>query len=107
MLGLLLGSAVAAGCADRANCLACLEVDECGFCWDSGRFGCVNVTQEKGECQNLDTTRSKRCVEELGGDAKNSVRYAVGFTILGAAIVIDLTLRFYMTRKARDDYSHL
>lgn len=57
---------------------------------------------------DLDTTRTKRCVEVLGGDARNSVRYAIGFSILGVALIVDLTVRFCVRRKARaEEYSHL
>lgn len=101
-------------CAVKTNCLSCLEVENCYFCYKfeekkgSAVPKCLLVNSTSPVCVDSDKKRSKRCVEELGGDAKDSVRYAIGFTILGVSILIDLAIRLCSRRKAlKDEYSHL
>lgn len=101
-------------CAVKTNCLSCLEVENCYFCYkfdeQKSTTGpkCLLINATSPVCVDSDKKRSKRCIEELGGDAKDSVRYAIGFTILGASILIDLAIRLCARRKAlKDEYSHL
>ncbi|KAK8882450.1 hypothetical protein M9Y10_045092 [Tritrichomonas musculus] len=112
LLSALATSTTEADCAKKTNCLSCLEVENCFFCYkfeeqknnNGPQCMLINATG----CVDSDKKRSKRCVEELGGDAKDSVRYAIGFSILAASIVIDLAIRLCSRRKAlKDEYSHL
>ena len=107
MLACLLAAALGAKCEEHsANCLVCVDQDGCGYCWETGR--CLPANSTECPTGDFDKGRSKRCVEILGGDAKNAVRYAIGFAILGAALIIDLVVRFCVRRKARaEEYSHL
>lgn len=99
-------------CAKKTNCLSCLEIPDCYFCFsfesgtadDTPKCQFVNST---AKCQDRVNKRNKVCVEELGGDAKDSVRYAIGFSILAASILIDLAVRFCSRKAPKDEYSHL
>jgi hypothetical protein len=70
---------------------------------------CYPVRPGRDTCQDrdIDEKRSDRCVQELGGDAKQSVRFAIGFTVLGVAIAIDLAVRIFTRKAPQDEYSHL
>lgn len=101
-------------CAAKVNCLSCLEVENCYFCYkfeeNKGTFKpqCLFINATSPVCTDSDKKRSKRCVEELGGDAKNSVRYAIGFSILAASILVDIVIRLFSRRRAlKDEYTHL
>ena len=107
-------STTEADCAVKTNCLSCLEVENCYFCYkfDEQKSApapqCLLINSTSPVCIDSDKKRSKRCVEELGGDAKDSVRYAIGFSILAASILIDIAIRICSRRKAlKDEYSHL
>ena len=105
MLSLLLASVSASDCASgNTSCLLCIGLSDCGYCWDEGKVGCVVANST---CQDLATTRTRKCVEQLGGDAKNSVRYGIGFSILAVAIAIDVAVRILASRGKADEYSHL
>lgn len=90
--------------ATKTNCLRCLEDADCFFCVDDSLCYSVNSTVE---CKQKESSRTKRCVEELGGDAKDSVRYAIGFSILAVSLIIDISVRICNKRKMRDEYAHL
>jgi hypothetical protein len=98
-------AAVLACVTGETTCLRCLEDSDCFFCRDdnlckiSGDTNCTNAGKE--------TTISTQCVEDLGGDAKTSVRYAIGFSILGISLCIDLLVRFLAHRGAKEQYAHL
>lgn len=102
-------------CAAKTNCLSCLEVENCYFCYKfedlkkgSSEPKCLLVNGTSSTCVDSDKKRSKRCVEELGGDAKDSVRYAIGFSILAASILVDVAIRLFSRRRAlKDEYAHL
>ena len=65
-------------------------------------------SSEAGNCSSKETERTDRCVRELGGDANKSVRYAIGFSVLGVALIVDITVRICARRAAsKDEYSHL
>ncbi|KAH0792822.1 hypothetical protein GPJ56_003232 [Histomonas meleagridis] len=100
----ILSSILEATCiTGTTNCLRCLEDTGCFFCLDDSSCYTTNTTFE---CKNKEATRTKRCIEELGGDAKDSVRYAIGFSILGASIIIDVAVRI-CNRRSKDEYAHL
>lgn len=109
---LLLAGFVIAECRkDAKNCLSCIEENskddnDCGWCWSESK--CYEIKSANyTKCAEKDSTRTKKCVEQLGGDAKDSVRYAVGFTILAVAIVVDVVVRIMARRQSVDEYSHL
>jgi hypothetical protein len=92
------------------NCLKCLDDNAegnvtCYFCWQGNR--CYDRIPLDCPESDLVQTRTQKCVEELGGDSKQSVRFAIGFSVLGVAIVIDLTVRILGRKAARDEYNHL
>lgn len=94
--------------ATQTNCLQCLDKTDqnttYAYCWDDKL---CYPEAELVSCTETATSRTTRCVEELGGDAVKSVRYAIGFSILGIAIAIDITVRVLVYRRANDEYSHL
>jgi hypothetical protein len=87
----------------NTTCLRCLQDDGCSFCRDTAQCS----DNKTIACEKWEDTVSTQCVEDLGGDAKQSVRYAIGFAVLAVAIAIDLTVRFIAHREAHDQYSHL
>ena len=90
---------------ERPSCLRCLD-HGCGFCWSVGR--CMDVNQT-ATCnpEDFDTSRTKRCVETLGRDAKIGVRLGIGFGILIVALVSDITIRVTVRRKSVYGYCHV
>ena len=98
-------------CREKPNCLSCLDTADCFFCRSSDEKinGCYPLSANETVCQGgeVEKERTKKCVEELGGDAKDSVRYAIGGTILAVAIIIDITIRIFSRRSSQDEYSHL
>lgn len=86
------------------TCLRCIDLG-CGYCFNTK--SCYNMTTQAPEGCDKCESRTKQCVKELGGDASDSVRYAIGFTILGISIVIDLLIRFLSRRSNQVDYAHL
>ena len=104
---LLLATFVIAECRkDAKNCLSCLEDEGCGWCWSDSKCYEIESTNYTS-CQQKDNTRSKQCVEQLGGDAKDSVRYQVGCAILFVALAVDITCRVMARKRSVDQYSHL
>ena len=95
-------------CIDgETNCLLCLENSECSFCRSNSLCYNSSSTLFETECVEKVSTRDKQCVRELGYDAKQSFRYAFGFTVLGVSILIDIIVRIYSRPKTNDDYSKL
>jgi hypothetical protein len=90
------------GLPANATCPRCLDQTGCIYCFANSTCLPSNAT-----CENYVTTRTKECVAQLGGDAKDSVRYAIGFSVLGVALAVDGTVRFVAWRRKRDSYSHL
>lgn len=107
MLLLILSSLVSECIKSRTNCLRCLEDDGCIFCLTDNL--CYQEDSWEGRhCLNNETTRTDRCVKELGGDANKGVRYAIGFAVLSAAIITDVTVRICACRsRHKDEYTHL
>jgi hypothetical protein len=113
LLGVLIGVArgVCGGSNQEGmNCLKCLDDNAegnvtCYYCWKGNRCS----DRKFFDCPESDLVhkRDKKCVEELGGDSKQSVRFAIGFTVLGVAIAIDLTVRILGMKGTRDEYNHL
>lgn len=88
----------------KTNCLLCLEDVNCFFCVDDSLCYSVNSTVK---CNQKEGFRTKRCIEELGGDAKSTVRYAIGFTILGVSLIIDISVRIFNRKKAEEEHAHI
>jgi hypothetical protein len=99
-------------CPNTTRCFRCLDANaknssgvrqhDCYFCWNDKT--CRPGTDPHDGCVN---TRTKECVEQLGGDAKVSNRYALGFTILAVALIIDVTVRVIACRGRQDLYANL
>jgi hypothetical protein len=51
--------------------------------------------------------KNKQCMDEFGGDAKKVVRLAIGFSVIGFGIAVDVTIRILTWRSRKDQYSHL
>ena len=67
----------------------------------------ANSTAAKS-CETVEVERTERCVKELGGDADKTVRYALGFSILGAAIIVDAVVRIVARKQSQvEEYKHL
>ena len=104
---LVLCALISACVVGQTNCLRCLEDSGCVFCLDNNMCYPSN-SSEAGNCSSKETERTDRCVRELGGDANKSVRYAIGFSVLGVALIVDITVRICARRAAsKDEYSHL
>ena len=91
----------------QTNCLRCLEDDGCVFCLTDSM--CYEANSSALEsCEEIEDVRTDRCVQELGGDANKSVRYAIGFSVLAATIVVDAVVRIISRRRSSvDEYRHL
>jgi hypothetical protein len=89
--------------ASNTNCPHCFDADGCAYCFDTN--GCY--PRDAANCTNPTTTRTKECIAQLGGDAKDSVRYAIGFSVLGVALAVDGIIRFVTWRRKQDTYNHL
>ncbi|KAK8898706.1 hypothetical protein M9Y10_000998 [Tritrichomonas musculus] len=86
----------------ETNCLKCVDTDGCGFCRTDKL--CYKAKFLKTNCTSGDssTTRDRKCVAELGGDANPVVRYIVGTVFIIVAILVDLSCRFlYKKPKAQ------
>ena len=107
MFLLVLASLVSECVKSKTNCLRCLEDEGCIFCLTDG-LCYQGDSWEARQCLDNETTRTERCVKELGGDASSGVRYGIGFAVLSAAIIIDVTVRICACRHSRkDEYAHL
>lgn len=103
---MLLACLVAACVKGDTSCPRCLHGEGCGFCWTDRM--CYNKTSVKwAGCPSGEPEMSARCVAELGGDAKPAVRYAIGFTILVVALMVDGALRICWNRHNSDNYECL
>jgi hypothetical protein len=99
-------------CPNTTSCFRCLDANakdssgvrhhDCYFCWAD--MTCRTEGEKFDGCVN---TRTKQCIEQLGGDAKTANRYALGFTILAIAIIIDVTVRIIAYRGRKDLYANL
>jgi hypothetical protein len=99
-------------CPNTTRCFRCLDANakdssgvrhhDCYFCWAD--MTCRSTTEKHDNCVN---TRTKQCVEQLGGDAKISHRYVLGFTILLITVIIDVSVRIIACRGRQDLYANL
>jgi hypothetical protein len=90
-------------CQTNWSCLQCVGGGHCGFCFDNS--SCLD--KGSSTCQSWTASANKQCVEQLGGDAKGSVRYAIGFTVVAVGIAIDVTIRLIVCCKSGQDYANL
>jgi hypothetical protein len=100
--------------SNSTTCFWCLAHNEdqkhyphanCYFCFDDKSCRSPNNITET--CQQSTNTKNEQCMEELGGDAKKTVRLAVGFSVMAVGIIVDATIRFLAWRTRKDQYSHL
>jgi len=83
-------------CPVTESCFRCIEnnaassneSDHCYFCFET--LSCQPAANASDECVDF---KNKQCVEQLGGDAKDSVRQALGFTVLAIGLVTDFLVR--------------
>ena len=75
----------------EVTCMRCFQDANCTYCPLTQHCEPSNETT----CANPLFEVNRACVEALGRDAKDSVRYIVGFTILFVAIGIDIAIRVW------------
>jgi hypothetical protein len=90
-------------CQTDWSCLQCVGGGHCGFCFDNSSC----LSDASGACEAWTTTANKQCIEQLGGDAKDSVRYAIGFTVLAVGIAIDVAIRVIVSCRYSREYTNL
>jgi hypothetical protein len=77
------------------SCLKCIHLSggRCSFC-RTDSFCYLSDSPDANNCTNIEENVTTKCVEELGGDAKPSVRLAIGLSVVIIGISVDLVVRY-------------
>ena len=75
----------------EVTCMRCFQDVNCSYCPLTQHCDLIN----ESTCEKPLFEINRACVEALGRDAKDSVRYIVGFTIMFIAIGVDIAIRVW------------
>jgi hypothetical protein len=89
--------------ASYTTCPHCFDAEGCEYCftthtcYPSGSFP---------SCNKSTKIRTKECITQPTPAAKDSLRYAIGFSFLAVALLVDSTVRFIAWWRTQDTGNH-